>query len=248
MAKYLDDNGLLYVLQDLLNRLGAKQDTITISEVINSTSTNATVAGTKAVYDYVTAAIAGVTGISAQIVTTLPAVGQNNVIYLVAKATSGTNNAYDEYMWISSSWEMIGTTDVELSGYLKTTDIADWAKSETKPTYTAAEVGAAPKSHASTATTYGVSSTTAYGHAMASSTAPKAAGTAAVGTEATKFARGDHVHPVQTSVSGNAGTATKLATARTINGVAFDGTANITIGVTAMTNAEIDTIITAAGG
>lgn len=35
--------------------------------------------------------------------------------------------------------------------------------------------------------------------------------------------------PVQTSVSGNAGTATKLATARTINGVSFDGPANITI-------------------
>jgi hypothetical protein len=33
----------------------------------------------------------------------------------------------------------------------------------------------------------------------------------------------------QTSVSGNAGTATKLATARTINGVSFDGTANITV-------------------
>jgi hypothetical protein len=33
----------------------------------------------------------------------------------------------------------------------------------------------------------------------------------------------------QTSVTGNAGTATKLATARTINGVSFDGTANITI-------------------
>jgi hypothetical protein len=31
------------------------------------------------------------------------------------------------------------------------------------------------------------------------------------------------------AVTGNAGTATKLATARTINGVAFDGTANITI-------------------
>ena len=35
--------------------------------------------------------------------------------------------------------------------------------------------------------------------------------------------------PTPTSVAGNAGTATKLATARTINGVAFDGTANITI-------------------
>lgn len=33
--------------------------------------------------------------------------------------------------------------------------------------------------------------------------------------------------PVQTSVSGNAGTATKLATARTIGGVSFDGSANI---------------------
>ena len=31
----------------------------------------------------------------------------------------------------------------------------------------------------------------------------------------------------QTTITGNAGTATKLATARTINGVAFDGTANI---------------------
>lgn len=35
--------------------------------------------------------------------------------------------------------------------------------------------------------------------------------------------------PVQTAVTGNAGSATKLATSRTINGVAFDGTANITI-------------------
>jgi hypothetical protein len=33
----------------------------------------------------------------------------------------------------------------------------------------------------------------------------------------------------QTSVSGNAGTATKFATARNINGVSFDGTANITV-------------------
>ena len=33
----------------------------------------------------------------------------------------------------------------------------------------------------------------------------------------------------QTTITGNAGTATALATARTINGVPFDGTANITI-------------------
>ena len=55
----------------------------------------------------------------------------------------------------------------------------------------------------------------------------KAPGTPSAGTSS-KVAREDHVHPVQTTVSGNAGTATKLATARTINGTSFDGTENIT--------------------
>lgn len=58
------------------------------------------------------------------------------------------------------------------------------------------------------------------------STTPKANGTAAVGSE-TKYAAGDHVHPAQTSVSGNAGTATALQTGRKIDGVSFDGTADI---------------------
>ena len=63
-------------------------------------------------------------------------------------------------------------------------------------------------------------------------TAPKAAGTAAVGT-AVGLARIDHVHPVQTSVSGNAGTATKLATARTFTigsgSKTFDGSGNLSL-------------------
>ena len=80
----------------------------------------------------------------------------------------------------------------------------------------------------------------------ASSTTPKAAGTAAVGSESA-FARGDHVHPAQTTVSGNAGSATKLATARSIalgtavNSTAtnFDGTGNITIPVTGVKEAYL---------
>lgn len=75
----------------------------------------------------------------------------------------------------------------------------------------------------------------------ASTTTPLVAGTAAVGTD-TGFARGDHVHPAQTTVSGNAGSATKLATARTIaisggatgTATSFNGTANITIPVTSL--------------
>lgn len=74
--------------------------------------------------------------------------------------------------------------------------------------------------------------------AAASTTVPKAAGTAAVGTELA-FARGDHVHPAQTSISGNAGSATKLESARTITlagdvtgSTSFDGTSDVTIATT----------------
>lgn len=62
-----------------------------------------------------------------------------------------------------------------------------------------------PTSHASTSTTYGISSATDYGHSMASSTTPKALGTAAVGSETAKFARGDHVHPVTTATDSVVG-------------------------------------------
>lgn len=150
MAKYLDNDGLLYLLQNLLAKISAKQDPITISEVISSSSTNQTVAGSKAVYDYVTSVLASVTGLSVEIVDTLPAAGQSNVLYLVPKSTTSPDNSYDEYMWIGNKWELIGTTAVDLSGYLKTTDIADWAKADSKPTYTASEVGAAAMNHTHT--------------------------------------------------------------------------------------------------
>lgn len=68
--------------------------------------------------------------------------------------------------------------------------------------------------------------------------APLIAGTAVVGTS-TKYAREDHRHPAQTTVSGNAGTATKLATPRVIaiagavsGSATFDGSSNVSINST----------------
>lgn len=60
----------------------------------------------------------------------------------------------------------------------------------------------------------------------------------------------------QTSVTGNAGTATALQTARNINGVAFDGTGNITVtaaagtltGATLASNVLASSLTSAAGG
>ena len=60
-----------------------------------------------------------------------------------------------------------------------------------------------------------------------SDAAPVVAGVAAAGVS-TDVARADHVHPAQTSVTGNAGTATKLETGRMINGTSFDGSGDIT--------------------
>ena len=75
-------------------------------------------------------------------------------------------------------------------------------------------------------------------HVTYSTTSPKANGTASAGSAA-NVSRGDHVHPLQTTVSGNAGTATKLQTARTITlsgdasgSVSFDGSENKTLTVT----------------
>ena len=59
--------------------------------------------------------------IEIKVVTSLPATGESNVIYLVAHS-HGTGDVYDEYVWVSSSssYEKIGNTDIDLSGYVPT--------------------------------------------------------------------------------------------------------------------------------
>ncbi len=70
----------------------------------------------------INSAISGITGIEFKIVTTLPSTGENGVIYLISNSGSG-QNIYDEYIWVNNKFEKIGTTDVDLSGYVKTTDL-----------------------------------------------------------------------------------------------------------------------------
>ena len=72
----------------------------------------------------------------------------------------------------------------------------------------AVEINITPSSIGAAAASHGT-------HVSFSTTAPAAPGTASAGS-ATTVARSDHVHPLQTSVSGNAGSADKLNTAITI--------------------------------
>lgn len=50
-------------------------------------------------------------------VSALPETGEELVLYLVPKDGS-TNDVYDEYIWEDGSYELLGTTQVDLSGYL----------------------------------------------------------------------------------------------------------------------------------
>ena len=79
---------------------------------------------------------------------TLPETGEEDVLYLIYD--KDTAPAMKEYLWHNSAWRYLGVTDVDLSEYLKSTDISDWAKAATKPSYTADEVGAAAKKHTHT--------------------------------------------------------------------------------------------------
>ena len=57
-------------------------------------------------------------GATIEVVTELPETGESNIIYLVPKQDTGDNDVFDEYIWINDDWELIGTTDIDLSNYL----------------------------------------------------------------------------------------------------------------------------------
>ena len=119
----------------ITTELGAKQDvltagtrvSITDQDVINVSSEindSATTVNNTWSADKIAAVIAAVSTLHLEVVQTLPVQDiQTNVIYLVPKTTSQTNNVYDEYIYVSNAWEKIGETDIDLSGYVKDTDL-----------------------------------------------------------------------------------------------------------------------------
>lgn len=198
MAKFLDDNGLLFFWTQLKALFGGKQDEITASGILkgdgeggvtaatagtdyalpsaipSATTTTPKMDGTAAIgsetnyakgdhihptdtsrqskitasgilkgdgnggvtaatagTDYTTpanvtsainTALAGITGISYSIVSSLPATGEAGVIYLVSH--SGTApDVYDEYIWVNNAFEKIGTTQTDLTGYWNNTNL-----------------------------------------------------------------------------------------------------------------------------
>ena len=145
----LDDNGLLYLLTLLKPVIDAAGEDNVI-EVIQKNGVALTVSNktvnipvptdaeiqtlieayeyqtAQDVDDAITEALAGITGIDFTVVQTLPQTGEKGVIYLVSNNGTGSN-IYDEYIWVdgtpSGSFEKIGTTAVDLSGYVQSSEM-----------------------------------------------------------------------------------------------------------------------------
>ena len=79
----------------------------------------------------------------------LPDVGETYVFYLVPVDDPEVSNIYDEYIWVlqpdeTYGWEKIGTTEVDLSGYVPTSRKINNKALTEDITLTASDVGALP--------------------------------------------------------------------------------------------------------
>lgn len=143
--------------------------------------------------------------------TTLPA----SDVYSWAKASTKPTYTLTElgaqpagsYATGTGSATNTNTGDQVIPTTLPASDVYAWAKAATKPGYTLTELGA--QAAGNYATGGGTATGNNSGDQVASSTVPTAPGTAAVGTLVT-FARGDHIHPLQTDVSGTSGSTNAL--------------------------------------
>jgi hypothetical protein len=75
----------------------------------------------EAIADFVAARIGEQVHLTMEIVTTLPATGADNVIYLVVIA--GRPSSYTMHAYISGAWRDMGVTDIDLANYWSKTDL-----------------------------------------------------------------------------------------------------------------------------
>lgn len=117
-------------------QISGKQDALTPGSRISIDSSTNTISADSEIDDTantstntwsaskINAVISALNKLSLAIVQTLPTQDiSNTTIYLVPKTTSQTNNIYDEWVYVNNSWEKIGSTEIDLSGYVQESDL-----------------------------------------------------------------------------------------------------------------------------
>lgn len=151
-------------------------------------------------------------------------VESGNFVVVSGTETSGTPEdpalTQADLLDNATSFEQMALWRVSVSATVISAPVQLFAVSSSIPDVLT-EVGklTLPANHASEKTTYGVSTASLYGHAKASTTTPKAPGTAAVGSETAAFSRGDHVHPEQAALHGITTAGSGAAYTATVEGI-----------------------------
>ena len=102
-SKLTNDSGFITKTVSDLTNYYVKSDTYTKSEV--------------------SSLISAINSFNIEVVTSLPTTGVEHTLYLVPKTGDGATDVHNEYVWVGSKYELIGNTEVDLSGYCKTADV-----------------------------------------------------------------------------------------------------------------------------
>lgn len=121
---FLDEAGVRTLWAKIKVELAKKVDVTTLTDYITDeefeeaiTTTLKDYATTSFVTQTIASAIASVETLRIEIVPELPAIGESNVIYFLPMANPKESNSYEEYIWVNGSYELIGTTQINLSNY-----------------------------------------------------------------------------------------------------------------------------------
>lgn len=107
-----------------------KRVNVTVPTLVSALTNDSGYQTSTQVQTAITNALASIAGIKFEVVTELPSSGVNGTIYLIAHTHSDAGDAYDEYAWIGDKYEKIGNTDVDLSGYVKSSDLVAMTTAE----------------------------------------------------------------------------------------------------------------------
>lgn len=105
----------------LVNSMTADSEGLLKAYIVAQIVNDSTVKN-KADKTYVDELISSLTLLDVKKVDVLPTTDiSTSTIYMVPRKASTKDNVYDEYMYVGNAWEHFGTTDIELSEYLKKT-------------------------------------------------------------------------------------------------------------------------------
>ena len=142
--KSVKSSGVYTFVNEGLSRLKGTIEGNAVNNIDNATTYEAnkypTVEATKA---YVTNALSLISTVSIEVLDALPPIeeAKQNVFYFIPASTTGGNNYYDEYVYIPASegveahYELIGSTAIDLSDYVKNEQLHALTKSEITDIY-----------------------------------------------------------------------------------------------------------------